>query len=306
MTSSEKLNDSEGSCLVPSPRNLQRRTARKKKSSWKRKRGPRYLQSRPRLRQKARHPPPFAKSANSQAMISFPVLFSRMMTALLRSRMLRVPTSIVKIASLTAIQVSTVLMCPLITLTRVSCQLSALTRCILASRTSHSLLFPLSRRSRFSGRGLLELRLFDCPHTLLFFFRNILFENLVTFNSTLYWLLFLDALQTFAYHLLLTPSTRFPQAVHVFAMSLPSRDVKPDIAELERQASQEAPATPTTRPEKLNLTLSYGSQRESVYTPLQVSSSSGRYPTELRFALKSSAKARPLLHFRPFANEAFA
>ncbi len=85
MTSSEKSNDSEGSFLVPSPRDLQRRTPRKKKSSRKGKRGPRYLQSRPQLHQKVRHRPPFVRSVNSQVMISSPVLFSRTMTALLRS-----------------------------------------------------------------------------------------------------------------------------------------------------------------------------------------------------------------------------
>lgn len=119
MTSSEKLNDSEGSCLVPSPRDLQRRTVQKKKSNRKGKRGPRYLQSRPQLRQKVRHRTPFVRSVNSQAMISSPVLFSRMMTALLRSRMLRAPKSIVKIANLIAIQVSAVFPCPLMALMRV-------------------------------------------------------------------------------------------------------------------------------------------------------------------------------------------
>ena len=119
MTSSEKLNDSEGSCLVPSPRDLQRRTAQKKKSNRKGKRGPHYPQSRPQLRQRVTHRPPFVRSVNSQVMISSPVLFSRMMTALLRSRMLRAPKSIVKTANLIAIQVSAVFSCPLMALTRV-------------------------------------------------------------------------------------------------------------------------------------------------------------------------------------------
>jgi len=51
--------------------------------------------------------------------------------------------------------------------TRDSCQLSALSRCILASRTTHSLFFPVSRRLRFSARGSLELHLFDRPHSLV-------------------------------------------------------------------------------------------------------------------------------------------
>lgn len=89
-------------------------------------------------------------------------------------------------------------------------------------------------------------------------------------------------------------------------MSSPERDVKPNIAEFEQGASQEAPATPTARPEKLNLTLSYGTQRESVYTPLQVFGSAGHYPTELRFALKPSAKVRSPLQFRSLANGVFA
>ena len=72
-----------------------------------------------------------------------------------------------------------------------SCQLSALSRCILASRTTHSLFFPLSRRSRFSARRSLELHL----QTLLLIFRIILFENLVGSNSALYCLVFLDTLQ---------------------------------------------------------------------------------------------------------------
>ena len=119
MTSSAKSNGSEGSFLVPSPRNLQRRTPRKKKSNRKGKRGHHYLQSRPQPRRKVRHRTPFVRSVNSQVMISSPVLFSRMMTALLRSRMLRAPKSIVKIASLMAIQVSAVFSCPLVALTRV-------------------------------------------------------------------------------------------------------------------------------------------------------------------------------------------
>jgi len=86
-------------------------------------------------------------------------------------------------------------------------------------------------------------------------------------------------------------------------MSSPARDVKPNIMEFEQQASQEAPATPL-RAEKLNLTLSYGDQRESVYTPLQVFSSTGHYHIELRFALKPSAKARPPLYFLSLANGA--
>lgn len=89
-------------------------------------------------------------------------------------------------------------------------------------------------------------------------------------------------------------------------MSSPAGDVKPDIMGFEQQGSQEAPATPIVRPEKLNITLSYGSQRESVYTPLQVFSSASHYPIELRFALKPSAKARPPLHFRSLANGALA
>jgi hypothetical protein len=89
-------------------------------------------------------------------------------------------------------------------------------------------------------------------------------------------------------------------------MSSPAGDVKPDIEEFEQQGSQETPATPIVRPEKLNLTLTYGSQRESVSTPLQVFSSTGHYHIELRFALKPSAKARPPLHFRFLANGALA
>ena len=119
MTSSEKLNDSEGSFPVPSPRNLQKRTPWKKKNIRKRKRGPHYLQLRPQLRRKVRHRTPFVRSVNSQVMISSPVLFSRMMTALLWNRMLRAPESIVKIASLMAIQVSAVFSCTLMALTRV-------------------------------------------------------------------------------------------------------------------------------------------------------------------------------------------
>ena len=88
-------------------------------------------------------------------------------------------------------------------------------------------------------------------------------------------------------------------------MSSPARDVKLNIAELEQEASQEAPATPIIRPEKLNLTLSYGTQRESVYTLLHVFGSAGHYPTELRFALKPSAKARSPLHSHSLANGAF-
>ncbi len=88
-------------------------------------------------------------------------------------------------------------------------------------------------------------------------------------------------------------------------MSSSSRDVKPDIAELEQQASQEAPATPTVRAEKLNLTVSYGAQRESGYTPLPVFSSLDYYPTELRFALKPTAKARRPLYFRMPADGVF-
>jgi len=122
-------------------------------------------------------------------------------------------------------------------------------------------------------------------------FRIILFENLVASNSALY-CLDSNTLQIFAYHLLLTPSTRFLQSARVFTMSSPPRDVKPDIDELKQQASQEAPASPTVRQEKLNLTLSYGTQRESRYAPLQVFSSSDHYLTELRFALKPTAKAR--------------
>ena len=86
-------------------------------------------------------------------------------------------------------------------------------------------------------------------------------------------------------------------------MSSPSRDVKPDVEELE-QASQEAPATPL-RPEKLNLTLSYGDQRESVYTSFQLSSSFGHSPKELRFALKPTAKVTRPLHFRSLADGVF-
>jgi len=58
-------------------------------------------------------------------------------------------------------------------------------------------------------------------------------------------------------------------------MASPSRDVKPDLGELE-QASQEAPATPA-RPEKLNLTVSYGGQ-------------------QLRFALKPTAKLEKMFN----------
>jgi hypothetical protein len=70
---------------------------------------------------------------------------------------------------------------------RDSCDLSALSRCILASRTSHSLLIPLSRRSRsqFVDRSI------RLPTHSLAFFRIILFDDLVTFHSTLYCLLFL-------------------------------------------------------------------------------------------------------------------
>lgn len=85
--------------------------------------------------------------------------------------------------------------------------------------------------------------------------------------------------------------------------------MKPDIAELEQflepQASQEAPATPTVRAEKLNLTVAYGSQRELGYTPLPVFSSLDHYPAELRFALKPTAKARGPLHFRIPADRLF-
>jgi len=65
----------------------------------------------------------------------------------------------------------------------------------------------------------------------------------------------------------------------VFTMSSPERDVKPNIAEFEQGASQEAdaPATPIARPEKLNLTLSYGTQ-------------------QLRFALKPSAKLEKMFN----------
>jgi len=50
--------------------------------------------------------------------------------------------------------------------------------------------------------------------------------------------------------------------------------VKPDVAELEQQASQEAPAP---QQEKLNLTLSYGDQ-------------------QLRFALKPTARLEKMFH----------
>lgn len=79
--------------------------------------------------------------------------------------------------------------------------------------------------------------------------------------------------------------------------------MKPDIAEFEQQASQEAPAT--TQAEKLNLTVSYGTQRESGYTPLPVFSSLEYHSTELRFALKPTAKVRRPLHFRSPADGVF-
>lgn len=73
--------------------------------------------------------------------------------------------------------------------------------------------------------------------------------------------------------------------------------MKPDLAELEQQASQEAPATPTIRAEKLNLTVSYGDQRESGNVSSPSFSLLDSYRPELRFALKPTAKARGPLHF---------
>lgn len=76
--------------------------------------------------------------------------------------------------------------------------------------------------------------------------------------------------------------------------------MKPDLAELEQQASQDAPATPTIRAEKLNLTVSYGDQRESGNVSSPSFSLLDSYPPELRFALKPTAKARGPLHFCTF------
>jgi hypothetical protein len=146
MTSSERLNDSEGSCLVPSPRNLQRQTAQKTEKAGKGKEGSRYLQSRPQLRQKVRHRPPFARSANSQATISSPVLFSRMMTALLRKPNVSSSKEYCEDCESYGHTGKHPLRLSFDgTNARDSRRLSTLSRCILASRTTHSLLLPLSR-----------------------------------------------------------------------------------------------------------------------------------------------------------------
>ena len=169
----------------------------------------------------------------------------------------------------------------------------------------YSLLFPLSRCSR-SAREPLELQLSDCPHSLVL--PPHFFGLRISYRSVVHFVVYssLDTSQIFASQLHLTLSTRLSQSARVFTMSSPARDVKPNIAELEQEASQEAPATPIVRTEKLNVTLSYGTQRESVYIPLRFFGSAGHYPTELRFALKPSAKARSPLHFHSLANGAFA
>jgi hypothetical protein len=170
--------------------------------------------------------------------------------------------------------------------TRGSCQLSTLSRCILASGTTHTLLFPISRRSRFSARESLELRLFESPCcTLSSIFRIIPFENLVASNSALYRIVFIRCVANICLPPAPDAINAFPQSARVFTMSSPSRDVKPDVAELEQQASQEAPVP---QQEKLNLTLSYGDQRESAYTPLKSSAHS-------TVTLQSSASRLSLL-----------